>query len=137
MAKLQKGIRACYLRGGIVSDSFDKAWGIVKEDTKRFSIDIDPARDRSGDDELYAEGNPCPLCGFNDMSEHACGTPGNPYCNDCCPKLFVQGHQNCGICSEHGDERDWIDYESDSGLRPEEVEARYLEYQNKNMEGME
>ena len=92
--------------------AFDRAWKLVKED---FSIAIDPNRDRSRDDDIYNDNTPCPLCGMNSMAEHACGTPGNYICNDCCAKLG-----GCGVC-----DTDWENTDTDSGLTPEEVERRY------------
>lgn len=58
MAKLQKGIRACYLRGGIVSESFEKAWNIVK-----FSDDPEKLRDWGDKVREYQE-NPPTLLGI-------------------------------------------------------------------------
>ena len=99
--------------GDIVTGVFTEA-AEDEYDSERSYISIDPLRDRSGDDELYAD-SPCPLCGFNSMAEHACGTPGNSYCNDCCAKMG-----GCGVC-----DLDWEDSENDSGLLPEEVKMRY------------
>ena len=108
--------------GDIVTGVFAEA-AEDEYDSERSYISIDPWRDRSGDDELYAD-SPCPLCGFNSMAEHACGTPGNPYCNDCCAKMG-----GCGVC-----DLDWHD-ENDSGLMPEEVKMRYSKMEDYQAEG--